>query len=76
MTADAAGTARPAGAGRIAWLVGARVRHTLRLGRDLVAFAVLNGTWWILPLIVLVALLALGVAATQHALPYAVYTLF
>ncbi len=78
MTAPArsAGPSAGAGVARVLRAIWDRLRHAVRLGRELVAFTVLNGTWWLLPLVVLVALLALGVAATQHALPYAVYTLF
>ena len=53
-----------------------RVRHGTRLLGAVGAFTVLNRVWWFLPVVMLVLLLAIGLSAAQHALPYAVYTLF
>lgn len=53
-----------------------RLRHGGRLLREVGSFTVLNRVWWFLPLVLLVLLLAIAATATQHALPYAVYTLF
>lgn len=53
-----------------------RLRHGGRLLREVGSFTVLNRVWWFLPLVILVLLLTIAATATQHALPYAVYTLF
>lgn len=53
-----------------------RLRHTLRLSREVLQFAALNRVWWFVPLMVLLGLVALAVTATQAVVPVAVYTLF
>lgn len=53
-----------------------RLRHTARLGRELVAYAVVNRVWWIVPLMAVLGLVALAVTVTQAAAPYTLYTLF
>ena len=53
-----------------------RLRHTVRLGREFVAYAVINRVWWILPLIGVLAVILLAVTVTQAAAPYTLYTLF
>lgn len=53
-----------------------RIKHSWRLVRDLVGFVVVNRTWWVLPIVVVVAIMSLAVTAANSALPYAVYTLF
>ena len=53
-----------------------RIRHSFRLGKDIVSYAVVNRVWWIVPLMVLLVLVALAVTATHTVLPYTVYTLF
>ncbi len=53
-----------------------RLRHAVRLGGEFVAYAVVNRVWWILPLVVVLAVVALAVSVTQAAAPYTLYTLF
>lgn len=53
-----------------------RMKHMFRLGREILAFAVAEGAWWLIPLMVLLAIITLAVATTQITVPYAVYTLF
>lgn len=53
-----------------------RIRHGVRLGRDIVAYAVINRVWWIIPLMALLVLVALAITATHTVVPYTVYTLF
>jgi hypothetical protein len=53
-----------------------RLRHAFRLGGELVAYAVVNRVWWILPLAMLLGVVAVAVTVTQAAAPYTLYTLF
>lgn len=53
-----------------------RLRHAARLGGEFVAYAVVNRVWWILPLVAVLAIVALAVTVTQAAAPYTLYTLF
>lgn len=53
-----------------------RLRHTYRLTRDAVGFAVADRSWWLLPMVIAIMILAFAVTAANAALPYAVYTLF
>ncbi len=53
-----------------------RLRHSIRLARDILRFATLGGSWWFVPVMVLLALVALLVTTTQAVVPVAVYTLF
>jgi hypothetical protein len=53
-----------------------RLRHGFRLLGDVVAYAVVNRVWWILPMIAVLGLIALAVTITQAAAPYTLYTLF
>lgn len=53
-----------------------RVRHLLRLIRDVVGFALLNRAWWFLPMMAVLFLITLAVTTTQAVVPVAVYTLF
>lgn len=53
-----------------------RLRHALRLGREIIAFGVVNRAWWF-PLVALVVALAVALTlAGATAAPYTVYTLF
>lgn len=53
-----------------------RVRHTARLLRDVVGYAVTNRAWWVIPVLIgLLGLMALTTAG-QTAVPYTMYTLF
>ena len=53
-----------------------RLRHSVRLGRDLTAFALVNRAWWFLPLTLLVGLAVALITAGATAAPYTIYTLF
>ncbi len=53
-----------------------RLRHSVRLGRELVAFALVNRAWWFLPLTLAIGLAVAVVTAGATAAPYTIYTLF
>jgi Family of unknown function (DUF5989) len=53
-----------------------RVRYGARLAREFVAYSVVNRAWWVVPLVMLLALIALAIVAGQAAAPYTLYTLF
>jgi hypothetical protein len=53
-----------------------RLKHLLRLSRDVVRYSAVNRVWWFIPMMVLLGLIALAVTTTQAAVPVAVYTLF
>jgi hypothetical protein len=53
-----------------------RGRHLLRLSQDLVAYAVVNRAWWVLPLTALLALATLLVVVGQAAAPVTLYPMF
>jgi hypothetical protein len=53
-----------------------RTRHLVRLGADLMAFAVINRAWWVPPLTILLALAVLLVIIGQAAAPVTLYPLF
>jgi hypothetical protein len=55
---------------------GMRLRHAVRLGRDVVRFSAQQRLWWLVPMISVIMLLALAVTTTTTAVPVAVYTLF
>jgi hypothetical protein len=57
-------------------LVLLRLRHTLRLGRDLAGFAVVNRAWWVVPLVLVLALVTVFIVVGQAAAPYTLYTVF
>ena len=52
------------------------VRHLGRVAWDLGGYARVNGRWWLLPAVALLALVVALASATQAAVPYAVYTVF
>jgi hypothetical protein len=53
-----------------------RLRHSMRLGWELLAFALVNRVWWFVPLTMLVGLAVAVIAAGSTAAPYTIYTLF
>lgn len=53
-----------------------RLKHLLRLSRDVGRFALINRVWWFIPMMVLLALIMIAVTSTQAVVPVAVYTLF
>jgi hypothetical protein len=53
-----------------------RVEHLFRLVGDLVAYAVINRAWWVIPMTVLLALATLLVVVGQAAAPVTLYPMF
>lgn len=53
-----------------------RLRHAMRLAVDAGSYARMNRSWWILPALLVLAIVVALSTATQAAVPYAVYTLF
>lgn len=53
-----------------------RARHLLRLSGEVVAYAVVNRAWWVLPVVLVLAVVTLLVAVGQAAAPYTLYTFF
>jgi hypothetical protein len=53
-----------------------RVEHLFRLVGDLVAYAVVNRAWWVIPMTVLLALATLLVVVGQAAAPVTLYPMF
>ena len=53
-----------------------RLRYTARLGGEFVAYSVVNRAWWVVPLVLLLAVVALAIVVGQAAAPYTLYTLF
>jgi hypothetical protein len=53
-----------------------RLKHLLRLSRDVGRFALVNRVWWFIPMMALLGLVMLAVTTTQAVVPVAVYTLF
>lgn len=53
-----------------------RLKHLVRLSRDVGRFALLNRAWWFIPIMAVLALVALAATTTQAVVPVAVYTLF
>ncbi|HWJ97316.1 MAG TPA: DUF5989 family protein [Acidimicrobiales bacterium] len=56
--------------------MGMRVRHTGRLGREVLHFGAQQRLWWFVPVIVVLMVIALAATTTTAAVPVAVYTLF
>ena len=52
-----------------------RVKHLGRLAGDVGRYAVVNRSWWLVPLVVVLAVVGLVVTTTQVVVPAAVYTL-
>lgn len=53
-----------------------RLRHATRLAGDLAAYAVVNRVWWILPLVLLLAVASLVIVIGQAAAPVTLYPMF
>jgi hypothetical protein len=53
-----------------------RAKHAVRLVGEILAYARTNHAWWIVPLMAILAVVAVAVATTHAAVPVAVYTLF
>jgi len=48
----------------------------VRLGGEFIAYALVNRVWWVVPLMILLALAALLVVIGQAAAPVSIYPLF
>lgn len=64
---------RRLGFGLRCWL---RIKHSVRLAREVSRFSSEHRVWWLLPLVLVLVLFAVAVTTTTTALPVAVYTLF
>ncbi len=53
-----------------------RLKHALRLGREVSRFGAEQRLWWLVPFVTIVMLIALAVTTTTSTLPVAVYALF
>jgi Family of unknown function (DUF5989) len=53
-----------------------RARHFLGLCGEFVSYAVINRAWWVIPLMMLLALATLLVLIGQAAAPVSIYPLF
>ncbi len=53
-----------------------RLRHLVRISIDVGSYARLNRAWWLLPFVVVAAVLVAVAGVAQTAVPYAVYTFF
>ena len=53
-----------------------RLRYSARLGGEFVSYSVVNRAWWVVPLVLLLAVVALAIVVGQAAAPYTLYTLF
>lgn len=55
---------------------GMRVRHGLWIFADITRHAAAERTWWLIPFVVVVALLAAAILTAHTVVPVTVYTLF
>ena len=46
-----------------------RLRYAARLGGEFVAYSVVNRAWWVIPLVLLLAVVALAIVVGQAAAP-------
>jgi len=53
-----------------------RLRHAARLASDLTAYSVVNRVWWILPLVLLLAVASVLIVIGQAAAPVTLYPMF
>jgi hypothetical protein len=53
-----------------------RARHLVRLSGDFLSYAVVNRAWWVLPLLLILALATLLIVVGQAAAPITIYPLF
>lgn len=53
-----------------------RVKHSVRLSREVSRYASEQRIWWLVPVVTVMALFALAVTTTTSALPVTVYALF
>ena len=53
-----------------------RLRHAFLLSCDLGGYALTNGAYWVFPMMVLLAVAAAVIVATEAAVPFTIYTFF
>ena len=53
-----------------------RIRHFIRLLRDIGGYAVVNRAYWIVPLVVILLVFSALILAGQVAAPFTIYPLF
>lgn len=53
-----------------------RVRHLLGLVNEFFMYSLVNRTWWLLPMMVLMTLMMLLITVGQTAAPYSLYAFF
>ena len=58
------------------FLAVSRGRYVLRLSGEFVVYARVNRTWWVLPLLILLAVALLLITAGHAAAPYVLYPVF
>ena len=66
----------PSARGRLNSTAMGRLRHAARLGGEFVSYSVVNRAWWVVPVVLVLAVVALAVVVGQAAAPYTLYTLF
>ncbi|MFN8050286.1 MAG: hypothetical protein U0Q22_02515 [Acidimicrobiales bacterium] len=83
MTGKTTGTHRsiedhPAGGPRLPLptLFGLRLKHAGRLAREVASLSAAQGTWWLLPAVLVVVVITVLASATSATVPYLVYALF
>lgn len=53
-----------------------KLKHAAKLAWEIIAYAIANHAWWLLPLVVILFLASGLVFAGQVAAPFTLYTLF
>lgn len=53
-----------------------RLRHAARLAGELVGFAFVNRLWWLLPMVLVLAIASLVIVVGQAAAPVTLYPMF
>lgn len=53
-----------------------RLRYAAQLAGEFVAYSIVNRAWWVVPLVLVLAVVALAAFVGQAAAPYTLYTLF
>lgn len=53
-----------------------RLRHAARLAGELVGFAFVNRLWWLLPMVLVLAVASLVIVVGQAAAPVTLYPMF
>jgi hypothetical protein len=53
-----------------------RARHLVRLSGDILAYAVVNRAWWVIPVMLVLGLATLLVVVGQAAAPVTLYPMF